>query len=231
MDKPVEAIKKGLQIAMSNSSDSWEYKFKASKEISLVRFPFDPVNYNSPTTPLKMEAFFRVGCYFNQPIVIPKTINQIKPSAGAFMELGAELRVMCVSLAAATIYAVGKAELGLAADLNNPPGLYFKFGFGVELAVGLPVIGSVSVMFMVGIDIKISDSVLVAAFIYFRGRAEILGGIVTITISIEAKGAIEKPSNGPTNCIASCTFALDISIAFVINLSFTETWKESRQIS
>jgi hypothetical protein len=231
MDKPVEAIKKGLKIAMSNSSDSWEYKFKAGKEISLVRFPFDPVNYNSPTTPLKMEAFFRVGCYFNQPIVIPKTINQIKPSAGAYMELGAELRVMCVSLAAATIYAVGKAEIGLAADLNNPPSLYFKFGFGVELSVGLPVIGSVSVMYMVGIDIKINNDVMVGAFIYFRGRVEIFAGIVTITIAIEAKGSIQKIANGPTNCEASCTFALDISIAFVINLNFSETWKETRQIS
>lgn len=231
MDKPVEAIKKGLKIAMSNSSDSWEYKFKAGKEISLVKFPFDPINYNSPTTPLKMEAFFRVGCYFNQPIVIPKTINQIKPSAGAYMELGAELRVMCVSLAAATIYAVGKADIGLAADLNNPPSLYFKFGFGIELSVGLPVIGSVSVMYMVGIDIKISNDVMVGAFIYFRGRVEILGGIVTITIAIEAKGSIQKIANGPTNCEASCTFALDISIAFVINLNFSETWKETRQIS
>lgn len=231
MDKPVEAVKKGLKIAMSNSSDAWEYKFKASKEISLVRFPFDPVNYNSPTTPLKMEAFFRVGCYFNQPIIIPKTIDQLKPSAGAFMELGAELRVMCVSLAAATIYAVGKAEVGLVADLNNPPALYFKFGFGVELSVGLPVIGSVSIMYMVGIDIKINNNVVVGAYLYFRGRAEIAGGLVTITIAIEAKGSIKKIGNGPTNCIASCTFALDISVAFVINLSFTETWEEERQIS
>jgi len=76
-----------------------------------------------------------------------------------------------------------------------------------------------------------SELVEVGAMLYFRGRAEILGGIVTITIAIEAKGSISKANNGPTNCVATCTFALDISIAFVINLSFTETWQETRQIS
>lgn len=232
--QPSEAVKKALKIVMSNSADSWEYKFKADKEIPLVKFPFDPVNYNSPTTPLKLDAFFRLGVYFNQPIKIPNTINQLKPSVGAYLELGADLRVMCVSVAAATIYAVGRAEVGLAADLNTPPTLYFKFGFGVELAVGLPVIGSVAVLFMVGVDIKINSlDVIVGAFIYFRGRVEILGGIVTITISIEAAGQIHKKvdSSQPTNCIAKCTFALDISIAFVININFTETWEETRQIS
>ena len=230
---PSEAIKKGLKVVMSNSSDSWEYKFKADKEIPLVKFPFDPVNYNSPTTPLKLDAFFKIGVYFNQPIKIPNTIDQLKPSVGTYLQLGADLRVMCVSLAAATIYATGRAEVGLSADLNNPPTLYFKFGFGVELAVGLPVIGSVAVLYMVGVDMKINSEILVVgAFIYFRGRVEIFGGIVTITIAIEAAGKIEKSFiGGPTNCIAMCTFALDISIAFVININFTETWQEKRQIS
>ncbi|WP_316829606.1 hypothetical protein [Pedobacter aquatilis] len=231
--QPVEAVKKGLQIAMSNGADSWDYKFKASKEIPFVKFPFDPVNYNSPTTPLKLDAYFKIGCYFNQPIKIPKTIDQVMPSAGAFLELGADLRVMCVSLAAATIYATGRAEVGLAADLKNPPTLYFKFGFGVELCVGLPVIGSVAVMYMVGVDMSLNtEELIVGAFIYFRGRAEIFGGIVTITIQIEAAGKIQKQLNGgPTSCIAMCTFALDISIFWVIDISFSETWEETRQIA
>jgi len=229
---PSEAVKKGLKIAMSNSADSWEYKFKADKEIPLVKFPFDPISYNNPATPLKLDAFFRLGVYFNQPIKIPNTIDQIKPSVGAYLELGADMRVMCVSLAAATIYAQGRAEVGLSADFNNPPTLYFKFGFGVELCVGLPVIGSVSVTYMVGIDMKINASlVVVGAFIYFRGRVELAAGLVTVAISIEAAGKIEKVDNGPTNCIAMCTFALDISVAWVINLNFTETWQETRQIS
>lgn len=231
--QPAEAIKKGLKVAMSNSADSWEYKFKADQEIPLVKFPFDPINYNSPTTPLKLDAYFKLGVYFNQPIKIPNTIDQLKPSVGAYLELGADIRVMCVSLAAATVYAIGRAEVGVAADLSTPPRLYFKFGFGIELAVGLPVVGSVAVTYMVGIDMKINTTeLIVGAFIYFRGRVEIFGGIVTVTISIEAAGQVQKKiGNGPTNCIARCTFALDISIAFVININFTETWEETRQIS
>ena len=231
--QPVDAIKKGLKIAMSNAADSWDYKFKASKEIPFLKFPFDPINYNSPTTPLKLDAYFKIGCYFNQPIKIPKTIDQVMPSAGAFLELGADLRVMCVSLAAATIYATGRAEVGLAADLKSSPTLYFKFGFGVELCVGLPVIGSVAVMYMVGVDMSLNtEELVVGAFIYFRGRAEIFGGIVTVTIQIEAAGKIQKPLNGgPTSCIAMCTFALDISIFWVIDINFSETWEETRQIA
>lgn len=230
---PVEAIKKGLKVAMSNNADSWEYKFKADKEIPLVKFPFDPVNYNSPTTPLKLDAYFRIGCYYNQPIKIPEAINQLTPSAGAFLELGADLRVMCVSLAAATIYATGRAQVGLAADIKSGPNLYFKFGFGIELCVGLPVVGSVSVMYLVGVDMKLTTQELtIGAFLYFRGRAEIFGGIVTVTIQIEAAGKIQKQlSGGPCNCQAICTFALDISIFLVINISFSETWEETRQIA
>lgn len=227
----VEAIKKGLQVFMSNNADTWEYKFKAEKEIPLVKFPFDPINYNSPTTPLKLDAFFRMGCYFNQPVSIPHTIDQVKPSIGAYLELGADLRVMCVSLAAATIYAVGRAEVGIAADMDTPPTLYFKFGFGVELCVGLPVIGSVAVTYMVGIDMSINAEIVkIGAFLYFRGRAEIFGGLVTVTIHIEAAGLIEKTGN-KTNCIATCTFGLDICVAWVIDISFTETWEETRQIA
>lgn len=230
---PAEAIKKGLKIAMSNAADSWEYKFKAEKEIPLVKFPFDSINYNSPTTPLKLDAYFRIGCYFNQPIKIPNAIDELMPSAGAYLELGATLRVMCFSLAAATIYAVGKAEVGLAADIKSGPSLYFKFGFGVELCVGLPVIGDVSVMYLVGVDMKLTtEDLTVGAFLYFRGRAEIFCGIVTITIQIEAAGKIRKKlAGGPTDCIAMCTFAIDISIFLVINISFSETWEESRQIA
>lgn len=228
----VAAVQKGLKIAMSNGADSWDYKFKASKEIPFVKFPFDPINYNSPTTPLKLDAYFKIGCYFNQPIKIPNTIDQLMPSAGAFLELGADLRVMCFSLAAATVYATGRAEVGLAADLKSSPTLYFKFGFGIELCVGLPVIGSVSVLYMVGVDMSLNtEELIVGAFIYFRGRAEIFGGIVTITIAIEAAGKIQKQIGGPTSCIAMCTFALDISIFWVIDINFTETWEETRQIA
>jgi hypothetical protein len=140
---------------------------------------------------------------------------------------------MCVSVAAATIYATGSVDLRLAADIKTGPSLHMKFGFGAEINVGLPVVGNVSLLYMVGVEIVLDNSKMItAAFLLFRGRAEILGGIVTVTIMIEAKGMIERLSaSDTTNMIAQVTFGLDISIFLVINISFSESWQESRQIA
>jgi hypothetical protein len=110
-----------------------------------------------------------------------------------------------------------------------------KFGFGVEAVVALPVIGSVSVYFAVGVEMSLdSTQITIGAFVLFKGRAEILGGIVTVTIQIEASGKVQKRIGGPsgeTNMIAQVTFSLDISICFIINISFSESWQEQRQIA
>jgi hypothetical protein len=71
------------------------------------------------------------------------------------------------------------------------------------------VVGTVSILFMVGVEITLSTAEMtVAGFLLFRGRAEILGGIVTVTIMIEAKGIVQRlPSpNDKTNMIAQVTF-------------------------
>ena len=105
---------------------------------------------------------------------------------------------MCVSLAAATVYAVGQVTLRISADTVKGPGLYMKLGFGIELMVGLPVVGNVSVLYAVGIEMSLdSKDITVAAFILFRGRAELIGGLVTITIQIEAAGKIHRTLTDP----------------------------------
>ena len=66
----------------------------------------------------------------------------------------------------------------------------------------------------------------------FKGHANLLGGIVSVTIYIEASGTVKRISSPErTDCTASVTFGLDISICFIINISFEETWQESRQIA
>jgi hypothetical protein len=226
------AIAKGLKIAMSNSPNNWEYKFQADKEIPVLRFP--PPVADSPTAPLRLEAGLRLGCYFNVGMPLPPAGLPV-PSAGGFVEFYGKLSVMCVSVAAATVYAVGTCTLRISADTVRGPGLAMKIGFGVELVVGLPVIGNVSVYYAAGVDISIDTRVIVVgAFILFRGRAEIFGGLVTIQIQIEASGKIMRelaPAPGSTNCIAQVTFSLDISIFLVINISFTKSFQESRQIA
>jgi hypothetical protein len=223
------AFDKGLEIAMSNSADSWAYAFHARKEIPLVRFP--PPIEDSPFAPLKLECSLSVGVFFNEVFSLTPNPSQLIPSAGAFLDFYGRLSVMCVSIGVATIYATGSVDLSLAADIKTGPRLFMKFGFGAEINVGIPVIGSVSLLYMVGVEIILGSSgIVVAAFLLYRGRAEILGGIVTINIFIEAKGGIERLS-GATNIKAQLTFGLDISIAFVININFTESWQVSRQIA
>ena len=87
--------------------------------------------------------------YFNEALALPGAPGQLVPSAGAFLEFGGSLSVMCVSLAAATVYAVGTVDLRMQADIKTGPSLHMKFGFGADILVGLPVIGTVSVLYMV----------------------------------------------------------------------------------
>ena len=231
-----EAIGKGLKLAMSNKAGSWEYKFEASKEIPVIRFPFPDAVYNDPNQPFKLEAGLNIGAYFNAALKVTTDANELLPSAGGTLGFYARLSVMCVSVSAATIYAIGQANVDISADTKIGPSLRMKFGFGAQIVVGLPVAGNVSVLFVVGAEIFIAEGIVeVSAFLLFEGHAEILGGIVSITIRIEAKGTYTKKALGTgesrTDLQCQVTFGLDISIAFIININFTEKWQEQRRIA
>jgi len=76
------------------------------------------------------------------------------------------------------------------------------------------------------------DKVTVTAYMLFKGRASLAGGLVSVTVYIEASGSVQRiPAQNRTDCTASVTFGLDISICFVINISFEESWQETRQIA
>lgn len=221
--------KKALEVAMSNSGDNFEYKFHADKEIATLHFP--PAELDGPTTPLRLTAGLKVGAYFNEALSITSDPSNLIPSAGAYFEFDGGMQVMCVSLAAATVYAVGQVVVRLSADVKTGPALYMKFGFGVELMVGLPVVGDVSVTYMVGIEMNLtSTEIKITAFLLFKGEANLLGGLVDITITIEASGTIDRTAN-KTDMTAQVTFAIDISIFLVIDINFSKSWSESRQIA
>ena len=226
-----DALKKGLKIAMSNNADSWEYKFEASKEIPVVKFPVPESVYNAPTTPLKLEAGMKFGVYFNGAIMVTTDPGKLIPTAGAFIDFYGRLSVMCFSLAAASIYAIGQVNLTIAADTKKGPSLKMKFGFGAQIVVGLPVVANVSILYVVGVEIYAdSNEVIVTASLLFQGHADILGGIVGITITIEAKGSVKRIGDR-TDCSAQVTFAIEISIFLVIDINFSESWEENRQIA
>lgn len=232
--KYAEVLKKGLQIAMSNAGEIWEYKFEAVKEIPLVRFPPEKNAYEAPQCPLRLEASLALGVYFNAALKVTTDPTQLLPTAGGFIQFKGGLEVMCLTVGGATVYAIGAVELKIACDTKVGPNLTMKFGFGASLSVGLPVIGNVTVTFMVGCEIYASaNEISVTAFMLFKGHASLVGGLVSVTIYIEASGTVKRVggSDGKTDCTASVTFGLDISICFVINISFEETWQESRQIA
>ena len=145
---------------------------------------------------------------------------------------------MCVSLSIATIYAVGQVTLDIAAYSRVGPSLHMKFGFGAQIVIGLPVVGNVSVLYMVGVEMYTDSKQLnISAFLLFQGHAELIGGLVSVTITIEAKGTVKRltdaalPGGGRTDLEAQVTFGLDISIFLVIDISFSTSWSEQRQIA
>ena len=222
---------KGMDVGMSNSPDNWEYKFSCSKEIPVIQFPSPEELTIDPTPPLKLEAGLKVGFYFNEVLSIPTDLKQLVPACGAFVAFHGGLHVMCFSLQVASIYAVGQVDLGIAADSKAGISLRMKFGFGVELVVGLPVVANVSVLYMVEIDVGISSTALdVGAMMLFRGSAEILGGLVAICIQIEAGGSIHRTAD-ETDCIAQVTFSIDVTLLWVIDIHESDSWQESRQIA
>jgi hypothetical protein len=229
------AVANGLKLAMSNKAGTWEYKFEASKEIPVLRFPVPDAIYNDPNTPFKLEAGLKIGAYFNAALMVTNNANDLLPSAGGLLGFYGRLSVMCVSVSAATIYAIGQVNLDIAADTKIGPSLRMKFGFGAQIVVGLPVAGNVSVLFVVGVEIFAAAGIVeVTAFMLFEGHAEILGGLVSITIRIEAKGTVSKKAIGGgsrTDLACQVTFGLDISIFLVINISFETSWSEQRQIA
>lgn len=227
------ALSKGLKVAMSNSANIWEYKFEANKEIPLVRFPPTKELYESPQTPLKLEASLGIGVFFNAALKVTTDPKQLLPTAGAYFKFHGGLQVMCFSVGAGSIYAVGHVDLKLEADSSPKIAVTLKFGFGVQLSVGLPVVGNVSVLFMVGLEVYADSTgvVIVTAFMLFKGRAELLGGLVSVTITIEASGSVKRLPGGDANAIAKVTFAIDISIFLIIDISFSKSWEEERQIA
>jgi hypothetical protein len=226
------AVGKGVKLAMSNKAGCWEYKFEASKEIPLLRFP-PGILYNDPNMPLKLEAGLKLGAYFNSALKVTNDANQLLPSAGGYLGFFGRLSVMCVSLSIATVYAVGQANLDFGADTKTGPFLRMKFGFGAQIVVGLPVILNVSVMYIVGVEIYMdSKNLNVSAFLLFQGHADLLSGLISVTITIEAKGTIAR--NEPedrTDLAAQVSFALEITVFWVIDITIDESWEERRQIA
>jgi hypothetical protein len=223
----------GMNIGMSNSPDNWEYKFDCSMEIPVIKFPSPEELAIDPNPPLKLEAGLRVGFYFNEVLSVPTDLKQLAPACGAYVDFTGRIEVQCFTLAIASVYGVGQANLGISADTKAGKMLSLRFGFGAEIVVGLPVVLNVGVLYVVGVQIDLGEtSLAVGASLLFRGSADICDGLVSICIQIEAAGSVKRDEvANKTSCIAQVTFAIDVTVAWVIDISFSDSWQETRQIA
>jgi len=81
----------------------------------------------------------------------------------------------------------------------------------------------------------------VSAFLLFSGHAEVLSGLVSVTITIEAKGTVVRDKEivgvpgqedeTSTSLAAQVSFALEITVFWVIDITISESWGERRQIA
>lgn len=221
----------GMDVGMSNSPDNWEYKFNTSKEIPVIKFPTP----EPPNTPMKLEAGLKVGFYFNEVLNVSKELSSNLPLSGAYIEFYARLYVMVFSLSAASVYAVGQANLGISGDTGGNLTVYMKFGFGAEIVVGYPVVGNAHVLFMASVGMSLGTKALeVMAGLLFKGSVEICGGLVNVCIQIEAQGVIHKDfpvDGGACYCTVQVSFSIDVCVLWVIDIEYHDDWSESRQIA
>ena len=157
-------------------------------------------------------------------------------SSGATLEIEGELHVLCYTITpnVAGVYFIGILGFEFGIDDSAGKSFGFKVAMGLEVRAQWPVVGEVSVMMAIGLEMEWSDTGSgIFALIIFKGEAELLGGLIVIGIGIEAKGGQEKEINSSgvteTYAIVEVEFAVEVSLAFVIHFEFDETWQEKRQ--
>ncbi|HZQ21914.1 MAG TPA: hypothetical protein VFA89_03875 [Terriglobales bacterium] len=206
-----------------------------------------------PLPTFKLECTIALKAYFNmspQSLTVthsdgsPATTEELAEAtadmitSGAQLEIEGELHILCFTITpgVAGVYFVGILGLELGIDSQEGKSFGFKVAVGLELAAQWPVVGEVSVMMAIGLEMEWSDTGSgIFALMIFKGEAELLGGIIVIGISIEAKGGQESETNASgdkeTYAICEVEFAVEVSLAFVIHFEFDETWQEKRLTS
>ena len=206
-----------------------------------------------PLPVLKLGCDIGLKAYFNMspqsltvthPDGSPATSEEIAEatadmiSSGAQLEIEGELHILVYTITpnVAGVYFVGILGFEFGIDSQEGKSFAFKVAVGLEIAAQWPVVGEVSVMMAIGLEMEWSDTGSgMFALMIFKGEAELLGGIIVIGIHIEAKGGQESETNasGETETYAICEveFAVEVSLAFVIHFEFDETWQEKRLTS
>jgi len=188
--------------------------------------------------PQSLTATHRDGSPATPAELATATTDMI--SSGATLEIEGELHILCYTIIpnVAGVYFFGMLGFEFGIDSVKMVTMEFKIAVGLEVRAQWPVVGEVSVLMAVGLEMEWSSggtgpAAGVFALIIFKGEAELLGGIIVIGIQIEAKGGVEKETNSSgileTYAVVEVEFAVEISLAFVIHFEFDETWQDKRQ--
>ncbi|NWJ47073.1 MAG: hypothetical protein HXX08_14530 [Chloroflexi bacterium] len=252
-------MSQAFSVNMGNATvTTWQPKWKASLigfklkyeapaklEIWVFGFKIKSVPQTPGVTkpPVKLELDIEIEGHYN---MLPFSKSSDTPSTdlakvatdmlsvGASLKLGGEIDIFCTSIGILDLYFVGILEFEFGIDSKEGKSFGFKVAVGLELATEWPVVGEVSVMMAVGLEMEWKDSGSgIYAIMIFKGEAELLGGIIVIGISIEAKGGTEKEiESGEEKTYAVCEveFAAEVTLAFVIHFEFDVTWQEKKQV-
>ena len=246
-----------FKVLMGNATtDSWEPKFKAELtgleisfdapklEIKVFGITVSETGVEVALPPLKLKFEMSIEAHYN---MLPFSFTSNDPAAtsgeiasaahdmlsiGAALKFGGEIDILCVAISPTLgLYFVGIIELEFGFDSKEGNSFGFKVAVGLELATEWPIVGKVSLMMALGLEMEFKDSGNgMFVIMIFKGEAELLEGLIQIGISIEAKGGQEKDSNG-TFAIVEVEFAAEVSLAWVIHFEFDVTWQETKQVA
>jgi hypothetical protein len=228
--------------------DSWQFKlqavlvleieFKTPSQIE-IKVAHDTVlkvgvALAEPTVILGLEISLKEYFNFapfsitsNDPSTDLNAVSKDMTSTGATLEIEGTAHI----LIEVPIYAVGILAFEFGIDDKEGKSFTFKIAVGAEIRAEWPVVGELSVLLAIGLEMEFKDSGTgVFVLMLFKAEAELLDGLIAITISIEAKGG-EESAGGNTFAVCEVEFALDISLAFVIHFEIDLTWEEKRQIA
>lgn len=246
-----------FKVLMGNATtDSWEPKFKAALtgleisfeapqlEIKVFGKTVSKTGVEVALPPLKLKFEMGIEAHYN---MLPFSFTSNDPalssdqialaafdmlSIGAALKFGGEIYILCFAISPTLgLYFVGIIELEFGFDSKDGKNFSFKVAVGLELATVWPIVGKVSLMMAIGLEMEFKDSGNgIFAIMIFKGEAELLEGLIQIGISIEAKGGQEKEAGG-TFAVVEVEFAAEVSLAWVIHFEFDVTWQERKQIA
>ncbi len=244
-----------FMVNMGNATtDSWQTKFRGSLkglsiqfdaptklEIKVFGKTITETGASIALPPIKLGFEIEIEAYYNmRPFSftsnssetdISKEKNDML-SIGAALKFGGEIHILCFAVSPTLgIYFVGIIEFEFGIDSKEGKSFGFKVAVGLELATNWPVVGEISVMMALGLEMEWKDTgSSYFVLMMFKGEAELLEGLIAIGISIEAKGG-QETSGGKTSAVCEVEFAAEVTLAWVIHFEFDVTWQEKKELT